>query len=120
MAFDPYAAWAAARDAGMLVAVDVETFAAAYIGVYVKWAQPDALFLESAAQQTDYHIEYRTDDLPTLTRGCLVDGLASGIVYEVIEPPAFAPNKSGGHFSIAKLKASVHAWPKAPITYASE
>ena len=117
MAFDPYAAWAAARDAGMLVAADVTIGAAAYVGVYVKWSQPDALFLENAAQQTEYHIEYRTDDLPALTRGCLV--LASGIVYEVIEPPAFAPNKSGGHFSIAKLKASVHAWPKAPITYAA-
>ena len=113
MAWDPYDAWLAAVDAGMLHAVDFTVGSAVYPGIYVKWFQPDGLYFDNSSQQTDYHIEFRTIDLPNLTAGSTL--VSDGRVYRCKTMPAFSANKSGGHFSTVRLERIGRTYPKLPV-----
>ena len=80
---------------------------------HVKWFQPDKLYAEFS-QQTDYHVEFWTEDLPSLKKGdTLID--ADGQQFEITEPPQFAENKSGGEWSRVQLKSTTRSYPKTPV-----
>jgi hypothetical protein len=114
MTWDPYAAWHAAQEAGMLAMLSIVTIGdQVYSDVFVKWFQPDQLCIEGNSQHTDYHIEFRTIDLPGLSNGDAI--VCNGITYTVKGMPAFAENKPGGHFSRVDLTAAARTFPKEPI-----
>jgi len=102
------------RAMGLTVPVDATIGGVPHTGVNVKWWQPDALYADGLSQQTDYHIEYWTEDLPGLKKGDEV--LADGAVYEVADTPAFAIGKSGGHYSQVRLRRTARSYPKVAIT----
>ena len=101
MTWSPEITRDAVRAAGMTVQVNFVVGAVAYPGIHVKWFQPDKLYLDGQSQQTDYHIEFWTDDLPGIGKG---DSLTNnGQRYDLIEMPAFSEGKSGGHYSGVRL-----------------
>jgi hypothetical protein len=115
MMWNPTITRDALRAAGMTVPCDFTVGGLPFPGIHVKWFQPDKLYLDDASQQTNYHIEFWTEDLPGIGVGDTL--VTDGQQYELINMPGFSEGKSGGHYSTVRLKATDRTYPKRPILF---
>jgi hypothetical protein len=98
--WDPFAAWEAAKDAGILVEVAAMIAGTAQpVTFYAKWHAPD-YELGARASSRQYQIEYRHCDCPDLSEG---DQVLNDVLYRVREDPTIPEVKDRGEFRRALL-----------------
>lgn len=105
--FDPNLIWAAFELAGFLVEVTYQPISGDPVVFKAGFLCPDVSVFDGVAQETDYSIEYKSNDV-SLPRdatvaitGCVIESMNGN--YKVIQRPAMTGD---GFFSTAYLKKS--------------